>query len=211
MTWPPPPIDPLIRQQPRRQVVVPDPPPKPHRRKVARIGRISSVALSVAATGGLTWTFAHADTEGNQASAIVTTPPTPAPTTAPSVLANTDPAAADTAPTSAVPSVSSTESTTAPTPAINGTFTGDAIPMKFGPVQVAVTYTDGVITDVTAVDYPNTNRKDRVINARALPVLQTEVLQAQSADVNSVSGATYTSHAYLTSLQAAIDAATGGG
>ena len=74
-------------------------------------------------------------------------------------------------------------------------------------MQVQITVADGEITDVTVVEYPTGNGKDRQINARALPVLVQETLDAQSADIDMVSGATVTSEGYLESLQSALDEA----
>jgi uncharacterized protein with FMN-binding domain len=74
-------------------------------------------------------------------------------------------------------------------------------------VQVRLTLDGSTITDVEVVQYPDGNGKDREINARALPVLVAETLDAQSADVDMVSGATVTSEGYLDSLQAALDSA----
>ena len=87
------------------------------------------------------------------------------------------------------------------------TVTGDAASTRWGPVQVQLTVTDGTITDVEVVEYPSDNGKDQQINARALPVLVQETLDAQSADVDMVSGATVTSEGYLESLQSALDRA----
>ena len=78
---------------------------------------------------------------------------------------------------------------------------------RFGPVQVQITVANGKITDVTALQLTNTDGKSIQISNRAAPLLKSKVLAAQSADVQTVSGATITSDAYLTSLQAAIDAA----
>jgi uncharacterized protein with FMN-binding domain len=72
---------------------------------------------------------------------------------------------------------------------------------------VEITVSDGTITDVSVVDYPNNNGKDQQINARALPVLVQETLKAQSADIDMVSGATVTSDGYVESLQSALDQA----
>jgi uncharacterized protein with FMN-binding domain len=74
-------------------------------------------------------------------------------------------------------------------------------------VQVQLTVAGGVITDVTVVEYPSGNGKDQQINARALPVLVQETLDAQSARIDMVSGATVTSEGYLESLQGALDQA----
>ncbi|MCQ9135826.1 FMN-binding protein [Streptomyces hilarionis] len=89
------------------------------------------------------------------------------------------------------------------------TLTGDSVQTRYGPVQVRVTLTDGRITDVTAVEYPQENPRDQQINAYAVPQLTREVLSAQSADVDTVSGATYTSDGYRRSLQSALDSANG--
>ncbi|MER7282918.1 FMN-binding protein [Dactylosporangium sp. NPDC000244] len=87
------------------------------------------------------------------------------------------------------------------------TYDGSTTPTRWGPVQVRITVEGGKVTDVEAVTYPTANRRDQQINAYALPQLRTEALQAQSADIDSVSGATVTSEGYKTSLQAALDAA----
>jgi len=74
-------------------------------------------------------------------------------------------------------------------------------------VQVRVTIQDGKITEVTPLQLTDAERKSAQISSRAAPVLRSEVLQAQSANVQTIGGATVTSDAYLTSLQAALDAA----
>ncbi|MFF7951112.1 FMN-binding protein [Streptomyces griseorubiginosus] len=101
------------------------------------------------------------------------------------------------------PSSSSSGSTTAGTK----TITGDTIQTRWGPVQVRITVKDGKLTDVTAVTYPTDNPRDQEINSYALPRLRSEALQAQSADIDTVSGATYTSEGYRQSLQSALDSA----
>ena len=87
------------------------------------------------------------------------------------------------------------------------TYTGVSAPTRWGDVQVTITVTDGKITDVAVPVYPSDNHKDQEINAYALPVLRQETLEAQSADIDTVSGATVTSDGYIESLQAALDAA----
>lgn len=89
----------------------------------------------------------------------------------------------------------------------SGTYTGQSADTRWGPVQVRITVADGRITDVEAVEHPQENHHDVEINSWALPRLQQEVLAAQSAHVDAVSGATVTSDGYLTSLQSAIDQA----
>ncbi|MCI9869884.1 FMN-binding protein [Arthrobacter humicola] len=88
-----------------------------------------------------------------------------------------------------------------------GTYPGSVVQTRFGSVQVQITVQAGKITDVTALQLTDAERKSVQISNRAAPILRDEVLQAQSADVQTISGATVTSEAYLNSLQAALDAA----
>ena len=87
------------------------------------------------------------------------------------------------------------------------TVTGDTVQTQWGPVQVKITVKNGKITDVTAVQSPSDNPRDQEINSYALPELRREVLAAQSASIDTVSGATYTSDGYRQSLQSALDSA----
>jgi uncharacterized protein with FMN-binding domain len=87
------------------------------------------------------------------------------------------------------------------------TYTGSVASTRWGDVQVSITVTDGRITDVAVPVYPRENGRDQEINAYALPTLRQETLEAQSADISAVSGATVTSDGYIESLQAALDAA----
>ncbi|MGW3122429.1 FMN-binding protein [Streptomyces sp. NPDC001107] len=89
------------------------------------------------------------------------------------------------------------------------TVTGDTIQTRWGPVQVRITLKSGKLTEVTAVQYPTDNPRDQEINSYALPRLRSEALQAQSASIDTVSGATYTSDGYRQSLQSALDSARG--
>ena len=105
---------------------------------------------------------------------------------------------------------SSSASSSAASPssaATSGTVTGTVADTRWGPVQVQITVAGGSITNVAVVQYPNSNGKDQEINARALPILIQETLKAQSAGIDMVSGATYTSDGYVTSLQSALDQA----
>ena len=88
-----------------------------------------------------------------------------------------------------------------------GTFAGDVVQTRFGPVQVQITVSGGTISDVTALQLTDDGGRSVQISNYAAPLLREEVLQAQSANVQTISGATVTSDAYLTSLQAALDAA----
>ena len=88
-----------------------------------------------------------------------------------------------------------------------GSFTGDPVDTRWGVVQVQITVQGGRIVDSQAIQYPNNNFRDQEINSYALPALHQEVLDAQSADIDAISGATVTSGGYIASLQSAVDAA----
>lgn len=112
------------------------------------------------------------------------------------------------APIITVPSSTSASAPPAPAaPAAAIVIDGDSVNTSYGPVQVEITVTGGVITAAQAINYPNNDREDRQINSRAIPLLNSKVLSAQSAKIDGVSGATYTSAGYLRSLQSAIDIA----
>jgi uncharacterized protein with FMN-binding domain len=88
-----------------------------------------------------------------------------------------------------------------------GTVAGDAMDTRWGPVQVRITVANGKIVSSEAVQYPNGNGRDMMINSYALPILNQQAVQAQSAQIDGVSGATVTSDGYRQSLQSAIDKA----
>ncbi|WP_166790728.1 FMN-binding protein [Cryobacterium mannosilyticum] len=106
---------------------------------------------------------------------------------------------------SAAPSAAPTAAAAPAAP--SGTFDGSVVHTRFGPVQVSVTIANGTITEVTALQLTNDGGRSVMISNQAAPILRSEVLAAQSAQVQNVSGATYTTGGYLTSLQAALDAA----
>ncbi|MEV5532168.1 FMN-binding protein [Streptomyces prunicolor] len=87
------------------------------------------------------------------------------------------------------------------------TVTGDTAQTRWGPVQVKITVKSGKLTDVAVVQSPSDNPRDQEINSYALPKLKSEALAAQSASIDTVSGATYTSDGYRQSLQSALDSA----
>jgi len=108
--------------------------------------------------------------------------------------------------TTSSPTATAAPATKGTSGAADATVTGPEVDMRFGPVQVQVTISGGRITDVVALQLPSGGHSGR-ISQRAEPVLQEEALQAQSASIDTVSGATYTSDAYEQSLQAALDQA----
>jgi uncharacterized protein with FMN-binding domain len=107
----------------------------------------------------------------------------------------------------ASPSAEATSTTTAAA-GTSGTYTGSSVTTRWGPVQVQITVDDaGNITSAEAIVYPTGNHRDVEINSFAVPRLNAQVLSAQSADIDAVSGATVTSQGYIRSLQSAIDQA----
>lgn len=135
----------------------------------------------------------------------------------------TDLPAATSAPVATVPATLSPEqddtgvvATPAPTASAapagaiaDGTQTGPAVNTRYGPVQVQVTIANGKVIDVTALELPFDRSRSAAISQYAEPILRSEALQAQNAQIDLVSGATYTSDAYAQSLQAALDQARG--
>jgi len=116
-------------------------------------------------------------------------------------------------PVATTPTGGSTRTTAAPPPAggtslRNGTYPGSSITHKYGTLKVTITVAGGKISAITE-SYTTSLRVSEEINRDALPKLRQQALVAQSARIDTVSGATYTSNAYRTSLQAAIDRARG--
>jgi uncharacterized protein with FMN-binding domain len=111
-----------------------------------------------------------------------------------------------TAPARAASSGSASASSTAASPSSAGTSAlGAAMPTRYGPAQVRVTVSGGKIVKVEAVALQNADRKSVEISSFAEPVLRQSVLAKQTAAVDAVSGATYTSLSYEGSLQSALD------
>ena len=90
----------------------------------------------------------------------------------------------------------------------DGTYTGASEDAYYGNVQVAVTVSGGKITNVKFLQYPNDRNTSVMINMQAMPYLTQEAIQAQSAQVDGVSGATQTSRAFIESLRSALSQAT---
>jgi len=109
--------------------------------------------------------------------------------------------ASATATTSATPTAAATTAAAAPA-AKSGTFTGPAIFVNYGTVQVKITVANGKITDAVAVQAPS-GRNDRYTNM-AVPILKQQTLAAQSANIKGASGASYTSYGWFKSLQGAL-------
>ncbi|HTJ33691.1 MAG TPA: FMN-binding protein [Dactylosporangium sp.] len=90
---------------------------------------------------------------------------------------------------------------------VTRSYLGAVVPNRYGPVQVRISVRAGRLVDVEAVQLPTAAARGVEIGRRAVPMLREQALQRQSADLDTVSGATYTSDGYRRSLQSAIDAA----
>lgn len=133
-----------------------------------------------------------------------------APSANPAPSANSTPSSQPTQPGQSTPTQTPTK---APTKSAGTkTVTGSSVPVTegfrtFGNVQVQVTVSNGKITKLVAVDYPNGDPRSYEISRYSIPVLGQEVLSAQGTNIDIVSGATYTTEAYAQSVQAALDKA----
>ncbi len=142
----------------------------------------SSASATTKATAAATKSAKPISTKSSGAAAATTAP--------------TATAGATTAPTA------TTKATAAATKSISGTFTGPSINVNYGNVQVKITVVDGRITDAVAVVAPS-GKNDRYTNM-SVPTLKKQTLAAQSANIQGVSGASYTSYGWYTSLQGAL-------
>jgi uncharacterized protein with FMN-binding domain len=141
------------------------------------------LAATVAGTAGVLAFHPHASAAPVAAATTATTATT-APTAAPATTATTGSSASS---------------------AVSGTATGNAIDTQYGPVQVRVTVKDGKITDIQGLVLTGNDPRSAEISSSAEPTLKQEALSAQSADIDAVSGATFTSAGYAQSLQSALD------
>lgn len=112
--------------------------------------------------------------------------------------------------TASVSSSGSGSSTSAPTngPTYkDGNYTGSVVNAYYGNVQVSVSISGGKITDVKFLQYPNSHSTSVYINQQAMPYLKQETMQSQNANVQIISGATFTSQGFIQSLQSALNKA----
>lgn len=89
----------------------------------------------------------------------------------------------------------------------NGTYTGLVADASYGNVQVQAIINGGKLTDIVVLQYPNDRQHSIQVANYSLPRLKQEAIAAQSADINSISGASYTSDAYIQSLGDALSQA----
>lgn len=128
-------------------------------------------------------------------------PPTPAPSNGPART----PTAPSTPAAGSLPAPSAHPTTSPPTAATSRTVDGPVIANDYGDVQVRVTLRGTQIIDVQALKLPSDRSRSVQISRYAAPRLRAEALQAQSAQIDAVSGASYTSDSYAQSLQGALD------
>ena len=113
-------------------------------------------------------------------------------------------AATPKAPPVSTPSATPTPSSTPKASGVSGTYTGASANTIYGPVQVQITLVGGKITNAIALTYPTASFRDQQINQQAIPYLIQETLAAQSANIQGVGGASYTSQGWYTSLVSAL-------
>lgn len=137
----------------------------------------------------------------NQPSAVATAPaPVPTPASIPQPTQTPAPTPASTPAPNPTPSPTTTNSGQYK----NGTYTGHVVDAYYGNIQVSATIQGGKLTDVQFLQYPSDRGTSIRINTNAMPILKSEAIQAQSAVVNGVSGASETSSAFKTSLSTAL-------
>jgi uncharacterized protein with FMN-binding domain len=184
-------------------------------------GSLSGASLSGTSLSGSSSSAAATTAPVATPAAVPTATNTPASTTTTTTKKKTKKKKAATSTTNSAASTTSANATAqsaTPTPVattaapkaasgVSGTFTGAPADTRFGPVQVQITISNGKITNVTAPQYPTESFRDQQINAQAIPYLIQETLQAQSANIQGVGGASYTSEGFYQSLVSALSKA----
>ena len=165
-----------------------------------QLGTTSAINIAGGPMAGTGATSSASASSSSSATAIATTKATAAASKSAKPSKNSGAAGATTAPATQAPATSAAATTSAKS--INGTFTGPSIFVKYGNVQVKITVVDGRIIDAVAVVAPS-GKNDRYTNM-AVPTLKKQTLAAQSANIQGVSGASYTSYGWYTSLQGAL-------
>jgi len=166
-----------------------------------QLSTTSSINIASGSVIGTTGTGSSASASSSSTSSAPTKSAKPVATKKATVGATTQPAASQSATATASPAATQT---TAPvtTTVKDGTFTGPSVNVNYGNVQVMITVSNGKITDAVAVKAPK-GKNDRYTNM-AVPILKQQTLQAQSANIQGASGASYTSYGWFKSLQGAM-------
>lgn len=89
----------------------------------------------------------------------------------------------------------------------DGVYVGDVIDAFYGNVQVQISIVDGIINDITFLQYPNDRQRSMMISEMSMPMLKHEAISVQSSQVDIVTGATLTSQAFIQSLTSALNKA----
>jgi len=195
---------------------------------------VAALGLSVLSTGGLIALFATGKSAGasgaTSTASIVRTgaaasaaesassPATAAAQSTQTAPATTATSSSQSAPATAATTTQSAPATTAPTTAPAAAAASPTVvdgadySNRWGDVQIEATFdANGALVNVIALQTPHDRSRSIEINNYAVPQLTSEALAAQSASIDSISGATYTSNDYIRSLQSAIDAARAAG
>jgi uncharacterized protein with FMN-binding domain len=114
-------------------------------------------------------------------------------------------APAATSPTTAAATATPSAASGSSSSGVSGTATGDAVDTRYGAAQVRVTVEHGKITKIEALQLQDSEPRSVQISSSAEPILREEALAAQSAQIDVVGGATFTSESYAESLQSALD------
>ena len=166
-----------------------------------QLSTTSSINIAGGSVIGTTGTGSSASASSSSTSSAPTKSAKPVATKKAKAGATTQPAASQSATAAASPAATQT---TAPVTSTvkDGTFTGPSVNVNYGNVQVMITVSNGKITDAVAVKAPK-GKNDRYTNM-AVPILKQQTLQAQSANIQGASGASYTSYGWFKSLQGAM-------
>jgi len=193
------------------------PSPSGKRAKPAAKAKMMSLGISAVSTIGLAAMFAGQGSPTAGGSIVLTNGTLAGGTAAPVATAATTATTAAPVAEGGADTPTTVAQTVAPTVAptaapvsggiVDGTYAGGVSQNRFGVVQVQVIYSGGQISDVQILQYPDGDRRSLRISQAALPMLIDEALSAQSSQVDTIGGATYTSRSYRDSLQSAIDAA----
>lgn len=126
-----------------------------------------------------------------------------------SAQGNSDPTSTNTANTDTTNSNTGTQTDTAhnPTGAKDGTYDGDVVQTRYGPMQIEVVITNGKIASAVALQQPDGDRTSRQINEQVIPMLNDAIVQYQTLDFGNVSRATFSTNGYKESAQSALDKA----
>ena len=169
-----------------------------------QLGSTSAINIAGAPIAGADTTASASASSSSSATSAATSKATTAakPVAPTNAGATKTPASGNSAASNSATPTAAATTAPATTAAINGTFTGPSVNVNYGNVQVKITVVNGRITDAVAVKAP-TGKNDRYTNM-AVPTLKAQTLKAQSANIQGVSGASYTSYGWFTSLQGAI-------